>query len=261
MLLMREVRCFPEARRHDVLNSWSGSSSRDDHQVFWVVRANVEGPVDEQTGFLCDIKKLDRLLRRVVIPGVRRSLGSTPWSIAAFGRGLATVMMGIDQAGLAPAVLSSLELSISPFLRLTVGRGEPHMLKVTRSFEFAAAHRLYRSDWSDEKNLEVFGKCSNPGGHGHNYVLEVTVGGTVDEHTGTIDSPQHVERVVHERVIEPFDHRNLNVECDEFKALIPSVENIARVIWSRLEGAFDRGALQAVRVWETPKTYAEFTGP
>lgn len=135
------------------------------------------------------------------------------------------------------------------------------MVKMTRSFEFAAAHRLHLAQWSDEKNLEVFGKCSNPKGHGHNYVLDVTVSGTPDELRGTIADPPQFDRIVFERVIELFDHRNLNEECAEFSTLNPSVENIVRVIWSRLDGAFDRCKLAGVRVWETPKTFAEFTGP
>ncbi|MFH1111245.1 MAG: 6-carboxytetrahydropterin synthase, partial [Planctomycetota bacterium] len=113
---------------------------------------------------------------------------------------------------------------------------------------------------SDAENPRLFGKCSNPNGHGHNYVVEVTVCGTVDSGKGTVADVGHVDRVVLERVIEPFDHKNLNVECAEFAQLNPSVENIARVIWDRLAGAFDGCRLASIRVWETPKTCAEYTG-
>ena len=133
------------------------------------------------------------------------------------------------------------------------------MVRLTRSFEFSAAHRLYCEDFTDEENRRMFGKCSNPHGHGHNYVLEVTVGGTPEE-IGTVIDPPHLDEIVNERVIEPFDHKNLNVECDDFKALNPSVENIARAIWKRLEGVFEGCELVSVRVWETPKTYAEYAG-
>ena len=134
------------------------------------------------------------------------------------------------------------------------------MVQLTRSFEFSAAHRLYCEDYSDEENRRVFGKCSNPHGHGHNYVLEVTLGGTPCDTHGTLVEPPRLDHIVKERVIDPFDHRNLNTECPEFATLNPSVENIARAIWRRLEGAFDRCRLLSIRVWETPKTYAEFDG-
>ena len=134
------------------------------------------------------------------------------------------------------------------------------MVRLTRSFEFCAAHRLYVASFDDEENRRIFGKCSNPHGHGHNYVLEVTISGTPDEVSGTIVDPPQLDLLVQRRVIEPFDHKNLNAECDEFASLNPSVENIACVIWRRLEGAFDRCRLTRVRVWETPKTYAEYSG-
>ena len=134
------------------------------------------------------------------------------------------------------------------------------MVHLTQSFEFSASHRLYCADFTDEENRRVFGKCSNPNGHGHNYVVEVTVAGTPDAATGTIIDEPHFERTVKDLVIDRLDHQHLNLDCDEFKSLNPSVENIARVIWNRLDGAFQRGQLAAVRVWETPKTYAECTG-
>jgi 6-pyruvoyltetrahydropterin/6-carboxytetrahydropterin synthase len=132
------------------------------------------------------------------------------------------------------------------------------MVQLTRSFEFSAAHRLYCANLSDEENHRLFGKCSNPHGHGHNYVVEVTVGGTPDAVSGTIVDMPAFDRTVQETVIVPFDHKNLNVECPEFSDLNPSVENIARVIFQRLESALDRGTLLNIRVWETPKTYADY---
>ena len=134
------------------------------------------------------------------------------------------------------------------------------MMRLTQSFEFSAAHRLFCAELSDAENRRLFGKCSNPNGHGHNYVLEVTVCGTHGSDKGTVTDIGHIDRVVLERVIEPFDHKNLNLECPEFAQLNPSVENIARVIWDRLNGAFTGCRLASVRVWETPKTCAEYTG-
>jgi len=134
------------------------------------------------------------------------------------------------------------------------------MVRVTQSFEFAASHRLYCEGLSDDENRRIFGPCSNPHGHGHNYVLEVTVVGPPGGPEGSVLDLGNVDHVVHQRVIQSFDHRNLNVECPEFASLNPSVENIAQVIWQRLNGAFERCRLAGVRVWETSRTYAEYTG-
>jgi len=135
------------------------------------------------------------------------------------------------------------------------------MVRVTRRFEFCAAHRLYCREFSDDENRRTFGACSNPNWHGHNYVLDVIVGGEPDPGTGLVIEGAVFERAVKERAIDPFDHRNLNLECDDFKGLNPSVENIARVIWRRLDGALGTAKLHCVRVWETSKTSAEYTGP
>jgi 6-pyruvoyltetrahydropterin/6-carboxytetrahydropterin synthase len=153
-----------------------------------------------------------------------------------------------------------LEFFVSPYARFFVSSGVGDMVGLTRSFEFSAAHRLGCPDLSDEENRRLFGKCSHPGGHGHNYVLEVTVRGTPSRETGLIVALSRLDAIVKARVVDAFDHKNLNVDCAEFAELNPTVENIARVIWRRLHGALDPVELAVVRVWETPKTCAEYSG-
>ncbi len=131
------------------------------------------------------------------------------------------------------------------------------MVSVTESFEFAASHRLYCPSMSEEENRALFGKCANPNGHGHNYVVEVTVRGTPHAATGRIVDLQEMESIVKERVVDRFDHKHLNLDCPEFANLNPSVENITTVIWELLDRRFEPARLAKVRVWETPKTYAE----
>src|SRR3990172_6552708 len=101
------------------------------------------------------------------------------------------------------------------------------MIHLTQAFEFAAAHRLSCEGLSDAENQRLFGKCSNPHGHGHNYLLEVTVAGPADDRTGTLVDLARLDRTVRERIIDPFDHKNLNLECPDFARLNPTVENIA----------------------------------
>lgn len=132
------------------------------------------------------------------------------------------------------------------------------MVEVTQTFEFSASHRLHVPALSEEDNLRTFGRCNNPAGHGHNYRLEVTVAGAVSEKTGRVVSLPEFEAVVKREVIDRFDHKHLNSDTEEFAALNPSVENMARTIWGLLAGKVAPARLRRVRVWETAKTYAEY---
>ena len=134
------------------------------------------------------------------------------------------------------------------------------MVLLTQQFEFSAAHRLHCPQLSAEENRRTFGKCNNPGGHGHNYLLEVTVIGTPDPKTGAVLSLPQFEQTVQERVIDRLDHKHLNADTPEFRDVNPSVENIARVIWGMLERHVGPATLHRVRVWETAKTCAEYAG-
>jgi 6-pyruvoyltetrahydropterin/6-carboxytetrahydropterin synthase len=133
-------------------------------------------------------------------------------------------------------------------------------LTVYRKAHFNAAHRLFRKDWSDEKNLEVFGKCSNPNYHGHNYELEVGVTGSTDPETGFVIDLALLKSIIKEEVEIPFDHKNLNVEVSEFKDLNPTVENIARVIWNKLRLRLDDSYQIEVKLYETPRNFVVYTG-
>jgi 6-pyruvoyltetrahydropterin/6-carboxytetrahydropterin synthase len=133
-------------------------------------------------------------------------------------------------------------------------------MKVCRRVTFNSAHRLFNPDWSDEKNLEVFGKCSNPNYHGHNYVLETWVEGAIDEETGYVIDLKVLKELVRDEIVERFDHRNLNLDCEEFKTLKPSAENIAVVIWNILTQKIDPKYKLTVRLWETENNVVEYDG-
>jgi 6-pyruvoyltetrahydropterin/6-carboxytetrahydropterin synthase len=133
---------------------------------------------------------------------------------------------------------------------------------ITRRECFNAAHRLFRPEFSDEKNLEVFGKCSNPNWHGHNYTLWVTLEGEIDPETGFVADLKEVGRIIRDNVIEKLDHRNINLEVDFMKDKMASTENIARGIWDELEGAFSalNVRLYSVKVAETENNIVEYKG-
>jgi len=135
-------------------------------------------------------------------------------------------------------------------------------MRITRRERFNAAHRLYRKDWSEEKNLEVFGKCSNPNWHGHNYTLFVTVEGKVDSETGFVINLKRLSKIIKEKVIDKMDHKNLNLEVDFMKDMIVSTENIAIAIWNALDPEIKKvGAnLYCIKLVETENNYIEYFG-
>ena len=131
---------------------------------------------------------------------------------------------------------------------------------VNRKAHFNAAHRLFHKDWDDRKNEEVFGKCSNPNYHGHNYELIVAVTGDIDEETGFVMDLKKLKDLIYEEVEIPFDHKNLNVEVPEFKELNPTAENISIVIWKKLRKKLASHLDLEVTLYETPRNYVTFKG-
>jgi len=132
---------------------------------------------------------------------------------------------------------------------------------LTRKAEFSASHFYHNPKLTPEENQRIFGKCNNPHGHGHNYTLEVTVKGPVDERSGFVMDLKQLKQVMTREVIDVFDHRHLNHEVPEFKRQIPTTENLAIAIWRRLEGKLNGGArLYRVRVYENDDLFAEVYG-
>ena len=129
---------------------------------------------------------------------------------------------------------------------------------VIRCEHFNAAHRLYKEGWSEEQNLATFGKCSLPHYHGHNYELEVKLVGEVDPQTGFVMDLKVLSDLVNERVLERFDHKNLNVDTEEFRELNPTAENIAIVIYDLLRPHISEKLDLYIRLYETPRNFVEY---
>jgi 6-pyruvoyltetrahydropterin/6-carboxytetrahydropterin synthase len=129
---------------------------------------------------------------------------------------------------------------------------------LTKRIEFAAAHRYIKPEWDEAKNRAVFGLCYNPPAHGHNYMVEVTVSGEVDPKTGMVVNLFDLKRILL-AVLEEFDHKNLNLDMPYFQNVIPTSENLARVLWSKLETQPSIGTLHAIRLYEDEDLYAEVT--
>jgi len=131
-------------------------------------------------------------------------------------------------------------------------------ISVFRKAHFNAAHRLHNPDWSDAKNQAVFGLCNNPNYHGHNYELEVKITGEVDPQTGYLVDLKKLKELIHAQIEMRFDHKNLNLDTEEFKNLIPTAENICFVIWKILRTHLDEKYELGVRLYETPRNFVEY---
>lgn len=136
------------------------------------------------------------------------------------------------------------------------------MIYLTRRERFSAAHRMFRQDWTDEKNMEVFGKCSNPKWHGHNYELFVTIKGELPDNHGFIMNISTLKQIIIDRVIQKLDHKNINLEVDFMEGKIATTENLALAIWSELKPFIEKeGAkLHCVRISETENNSIEYYG-
>jgi 6-pyruvoyltetrahydropterin/6-carboxytetrahydropterin synthase len=133
-----------------------------------------------------------------------------------------------------------------------------HKTAIIRKEHFNAAHRLHNPNWSDEKNREVFGKCNNPNYHGHNYNLEVKVKGFVDEETGYVMDAKILKNLIRTEIVDEFDHKNLNLDTEEFRDVNPTAENIARVIYEKLRSALSDELELKVRLYETERNVVEY---
>ena len=131
---------------------------------------------------------------------------------------------------------------------------------ITRRETFAAAHRLFLPELSDEENYELYGKCSNPNWHGHNYTLEVVVAGFADSKTGFVLDIKKLKQIISVNILEKVDHKNLNVDTNFMKGINPTSENIVLAIWRELNENISKGKLHSVKLYETENNYFEYKG-
>jgi len=134
------------------------------------------------------------------------------------------------------------------------------MIFITRKIEFSAGHRLFNPDFSDEKNEATFGLCNNPNGHGHNYVLEVTLSGEVCDDTGMVFDLKELKKLTQREIIDKVDHKNLNVDVDYLKGIIPTAENLAIKFWEILEPKITQGRLHEIKLYESERNFVVYRG-
>jgi len=216
------------------------------------LQAALAGEPAPPTQYVLDIKQIDAAVRSRAFD----LLADQPKPV---GRLMLDLFDRLHDCWPPGVCLQSLLLCANPYLSFSAIESELPMVRLSKKFEFSAAHRLHNPKLSDDENRRLFGKCNNPHGHGHNYELQVTLLGKPAADGSLFDVPA-LEQIVGQTVLDRFDHRNLNTELPEFRELIPTVENIAMTIYRLLKPKFSgaKSKLGSVTVWETPKTWCEY---
>jgi 6-pyruvoyltetrahydropterin/6-carboxytetrahydropterin synthase len=247
-----------DAPRRNTFSAWPPVRSLG---RYYELHVSCVGQPDAATGYLVNIKHIDRAVHGHVLPLLRRALAEEGDDVA-MGR-LMVRMIDALRAVL-PHRVAALRFNLTPMVYLEIA-DMPDAVTLAQQYEFSAAHRLHTPELSDEENRRVFGKCNNPAGHGHNYRVEVAVRCPIDAQ-GQLPAVEALDALVHDAVIDKLDHKHLNLDVPAFAALNPSVEHIAQVIHGWLaprlaELVSTPGVtLEHVRVWETGKTACTYRG-
>lgn len=230
------------------------------HGHNYILDVAIEGTVDPETGMVVNIKRIDDVLQEHVVSWLdSKSLNDEIELFKSRSPCLENLLQYIESAirpHLSGQRITHLRLEEMPTLWGELDLKIEPKLTLTRTYEFAAAHRLHAPLLSEEQNFELYGKCTNTHGHGHNYIVEVTVSGKQDPQTGMIVDLASLDRVVHKEVVDRYDHKNLNLDLPEFAGQITTSEVVVQAIWDRLEPCVP-GQLEKVRLFETARNIFE----
>ncbi len=243
-------------------NSYASKPAGEGFTIYLELAAELVGPVHADTGLLVNVSEIDRSARRFAVPVFAERIREH------LRRGehipLRMVLRILESAAghladkFEAARVDRLTLKLNPFRKLTMDTKTPGMMYFSEKFEFAATHKLWNDAFSEQRNFEIFGKCANPTGHGHNYIVEVTVAAPAD---GPALKIGQFEQTVDSHLMQWVDHKNLNLDVPEFRQRIATVENLAIFAWERLSGKFEPGRLHCITVWESDRTYCCYYGP
>ena len=229
--------------------------------LYLELTVEIAGPVDPDTGFIVNVVDIDRAAREYAVPIFAERI-RTHYR-AGQHIGLDVLAQTLAQAGAAlagrfgAAQVERLILKLNPYRKITMETNEAGVLYFSEKFEFAAMHKLWNDTFSSERNFEVFGKCAHPTGHGHNYIVEVTVKTAPDPADFAVG---RFQQTIDTELIDLVDHKNLNADLEAFRQAIPTVENLAAFAWDRLVGKFNSAQLHSITIWESDRTYCTYQG-
>ncbi len=243
-------------------NSYASKPAAEGLSLFLELAVELVGPPQPDTGLLVNVSDIDQAVRRHAVPVFLERIGEHLRRGEHIG--LPRLASLLDAAGehlrdkFGPARVARLALKLDPFRKLTMDTNEPGVLYFSEKFEFAATHKLWNDRFSEPQNRRTFGKCANPTGHGHNYLVEVTVRTPAGGPALEIGQFEHI---VDAQLMQLVDHKNLNVDVAAFRETVPTVENIAVFAWEHLAGQLGPAQLHCVTVWESDRTYCTYCGP
>jgi len=242
-------------------NSYASKPAGEGLSIFLELSVGITGPIDPATGFVINVSEIDRNVREFAVPIFTERIKQRFQQAKHIGLSEITELLSSVWNKLTDkfrtAKLSELSLKLNPFRKIILNSKDLNMLYFSEKFEFAAMHKLWNDDFSEQKNMEVFGKCANPTGHGHNYVVEITIQMPRARNDFRIGD---FEKIVDDEFIQLLDHKNLNIDVEKFDKMNPTVENIVSLAWNQLIGKFGKAKLHRVTIWETDKTYCSYEG-
>jgi 6-pyruvoyltetrahydropterin/6-carboxytetrahydropterin synthase len=240
-------------------NSYCSKPAGRDVAVYFALMVELKGRVEPATGLLVNVTEIDRCVRGHIVPlfaqMVRQKYRERQHISLADLAALLRRSGRLLNRELAPARVAAVSLKLSPFRKITFCAEDSRVFCFSEKFEFAAAHKLWNERFSAKKNFDIFGKCANPAGHGHNYIVEVTVRPA----SAARFKVAEFQRRVGEHFIRLVDHKNLNAEVERFRTVLPTVENIAAFAWDKLAAHLGR-TLYSITVWETDRTCCCYYG-
>ena len=240
-------------------NSFTSKPAGEGLALFFELAVTLDGSLDKKSGFVVNVLDIDDQVRKFVIPpfiGRIRKYFHNQKDIG-FPEITKLLLMANEnlQQRFSGLKVSHLALQLNPLRKIAVNFEEKNMICFSEKFEFAATHKLWNDKIPKEENLKLFGKCANPNGHGHNYVIEVIVKAKpADLRIADF------EKVIDENLIRILDHKNLNIDVPHFSKVLPSVENLSTFAWDRLNGKFRKANLYCITIWETDKTSCSYCG-
>ena len=264
MHLTREVRFSVNPFQNTQIEGYNPYASKPATTglgLFFELGIEVSGPIDPKTGFVVNVCEIDQSVRSTVVPlfvdricncfsrGRNLTLSDLDQLLRISCRLLGTVFDSIS--------LETLTLKLNPYRKMAFSALGEAMVYYSEKFEFAAMHKLWNDSFDKAKNDEIFGKCANPAGHGHNYIIEVTIKAS---EASKLD-PINYERAVDTSLINILDHKNLNEDVPYFQEHNPTMENIAKFAWSQLLPELGLERLHCITVWESDRTQCSYFGP
>ncbi len=242
-------------------NSFSSKPVGEGLAIFFELSIELADTVEPATGFIVNVSDIDKIVRNNVVPVFINSVQEYYHQTKHISLSTIIELMKSSYEKLknkfGTAKISNLTLNLNPFRKVTLKSEDMNMIYFSEKFEFAATHKLWNENFTEEQNLEIFGKCANPTSHGHNYIVEVTIKMPADRSGFKISD---FEQMVDSELIKIVDHKNLNLDVERFKKTNPTVENITTFAWEKLIGKFDNQLLHCVTIWESDRTYCSYYG-